>query len=64
VADVIDLPKRKEVKQKLRELGLSNRQIDAVLRGGWAALVGASEAEADELRDKLAEMSSRFGSLN
>ena len=51
-----ELPERKAVKDALRSLGLSNRQVDAVLRGGWRALVGESQAEAAELRDKLAEL--------
>ena len=50
------LPERKDVKRVLRDLGLSARQVDSLLRGGWATLVGASVAEADELRDRLAEL--------
>jgi hypothetical protein len=50
------LPERKDVKRVLRDLGLSARQVDALLRGGWAALVGASQAETAELRDRLAEL--------
>ena len=60
----VELPERKQVKQALRKLGLSNRQVDAVLRSGWKALVGASEAEAQELKERLAEMSARFGAVD
>jgi hypothetical protein len=50
------LPERKAVKAALQSTGLSARQIDALLRGGWAALVGEAEAEVSELRDKLADL--------
>ena len=53
-----DLPERRDVKRVLRDLGMTNRQVDALLRGGWAALVGEASAEADELRDKLAALNS------
>lgn len=52
----IELPERRHVKAALRGLGLSNRQVDALLREGWRGLVGASQAETQELRDKLAEL--------
>ena len=51
-----DLPERRQVKAALRSVGLSNRQVDALLRRGWAALVGETAAEAAELRDRLAEL--------
>ena len=51
-----DLPERRKVKRVLRDLGMSSRQVDAFLRGGWAALVGETQAEADELREKLAAL--------
>jgi len=51
-----DLPERRDVKRALRDLGMTNRQVDALLRGGWAALVGETKAEAAELRDKLAAL--------
>ena len=54
----IDLPERRRVKDALRSAGLSNRQADALLRRGWAALVGESVAEAEELREKLAALQS------
>lgn len=47
------LPERRDVKQALHAAGLSARQTDALLRGGWAALVGAAQAEAEELREGL-----------
>jgi hypothetical protein len=52
------MPERKRVKDALRALGLTNRQVDALLRDGWKALVGESKAEAAELRDRLAELQS------
>ena len=51
-----DAPDRKTVKVALRGAGLSSRQVDALLRGGWRALVGDSQAESDELRDRLARL--------
>lgn len=54
------LPDRKIVKDALREAGLSSRQVDALLRRGWSALVGASEAESAELRDQLAALRQSF----
>lgn len=56
----IELPPRKEVKAALRELGLSARQVDAVLRHGWRGLVSESEAEAAELREQLESLNSKF----
>lgn len=55
------LPERREVKRALRDLGLSARQVDALLRSGWRALVGESKAEADELRERLAQLAARIG---
>ena len=51
-----DAPDRKTVKVALRGAGLSSRQVDAFLRGGWRALVGDVQAESDELRDRLARL--------
>lgn len=53
------LPERRDVKLALQGrpvpgFKMSQRQIDALLRGGWRALVGESKAEADELREALA----------
>jgi hypothetical protein len=50
------LPERRDVKDALRAAGLSNRQVDALLRAGWRGLVSESEAEAAELRDALAAL--------
>jgi hypothetical protein len=50
------LPERKRVKDALRAAGLSARQIDGLLRGGWKSLVGATQAESEELRDELREL--------
>jgi hypothetical protein len=54
------VPERRAVKDALRAAGLSNRQTDSLLRGGWSALVGTSEAEAHELREQLAELTARL----
>lgn len=56
MADDRTLPERKRVKDALRAAGLSNRQVDALLRAGWKSLVGESEAENAELRDALAAL--------
>jgi hypothetical protein len=55
-----DVPERKAVKVALREAGLSARQADSLLRGGWSALVGATKAEAEELREALDAMQRRL----
>ena len=47
------LPERRDVKRVLRDAGLSARQVQAFLRGGWPALVGVAQAEADELRETV-----------
>lgn len=54
------LPDRKVVKGALRQAGLSSRQVDALLRHGWAGVIGATQAEADELRDQLAALRQSF----
>jgi hypothetical protein len=56
-----EIPKRLEVKRALRLAGLSSRQTDALLRGGWAALVGHSQAEADELREGIDRLQKLVG---
>ena len=48
-----NLPERKAVKEALRAVGLSDRQAQALLARGWAALVGESQAEVDEIREQL-----------
>lgn len=54
------VPDRKGGKAALRAANWSNRQVDALFRGGWKMLVSESQAEADELRDKLAALDSRL----
>ncbi len=54
---------RKSVKDALRAAGLSVREVQALLGGGWAALVGEAQAEADDLRDRLNTLQARFESL-
>jgi DNA-binding transcriptional MerR regulator len=54
------IPERKEVKKALRGLGMSARQVEALLRDGWKSLIGEAEAEAQELRERLAELEERL----
>lgn len=54
------IPERKAVKSALRSLGMSARQVDALLRDGWKSLIGATEAENEELRETLAELKKKF----
>lgn len=54
------IPERKSVKDALRNLGMSARQVDALIRNGWAALVGETIAENDELREAVAELTKRI----
>ena len=51
-----EITERKVLKQALQEKGLSARQADALLRGGYKVLVGETEAENQELRERLAEL--------
>ena len=53
------VPERRNVKRALRDLGMSNRQIAGLLRGGWKALVGEVQAENEELREKVNELFAR-----
>lgn len=55
------LPERREVKRALREAGLSARQVDALLRGGWAGLVGQPRAYSDELVERLERLQRMVG---
>jgi hypothetical protein len=48
-----DIPERRDVKQALRDLGMSARQVDALLRSGWKSLVGETQAENEELKEQL-----------
>jgi DNA-binding transcriptional MerR regulator len=50
------IPERKAVKTALRDLGMTSRQVDALLRDGWKTLVGETEAENAELREQLAQL--------
>jgi hypothetical protein len=50
------IPERKAVKTALRDLGMTSRQVDALLRDGWKTLVGETEAENEELREQLAQL--------
>ena len=54
------IPARKAVKTALRELGLSNRQVDALLRNGWKGLVGETIAENEDLREALGALQQRL----
>ena len=54
------IPERREVKRALRELGMSNRQIKALLHDGWKHLVGETEAENQELKEQLREFPERL----
>jgi 3-oxoacyl-(acyl-carrier-protein) synthase len=54
------LPDRKVVKGALRQAGLSSRQVDALLRHGWSALVGETQAETIELREQLDALRAQF----
>ena len=58
--DERDFPPRRDVKAALRGLGLSVRQVDALLRDGWKALVGETRAEADELREALGALTKKL----
>ena len=51
-----DIVERKSIKRALAELGMSNRQVDALLRDGYKALVGATKSENLELREQLEEL--------
>ncbi|MCU0975314.1 MAG: hypothetical protein MUC71_03265 [Steroidobacteraceae bacterium] len=52
------IPERRSVKAALRAAGLSARQTDALLRGGWSAVCGQAQAERDELEERLARLES------
>jgi len=47
------VPEREAVKTALRSIGLSSRQVRALLEHGWRGLVSEAEAEAAELKDQL-----------
>lgn len=52
VTDKLD---RKLIKAKLREAGLSNRQIKAFALGGWPGLCDETDAEEHEQSEQLKE---------
>ena len=54
------IPERRDVKAALRGLGMSSRQVNALLRTGWQGLVGETQAELAELREQLAELKQRI----
>jgi hypothetical protein len=54
------IPERRDVKSALRSLGMSNRQIDGLLRDGWKSLCSETEAENAELREHLAALKQKF----
>jgi hypothetical protein len=49
------LPERREIRELLRGR-LSDRQVKALFAGGWRAVVGQAQAETDEIRERLEEM--------
>jgi hypothetical protein len=55
------LPERRDVKAALRAAGLSDRQVRALLDGGWAALVGEARAENEELREEIEQLKRTVG---
>lgn len=50
------LPSRRDVEAALRALGLSHRQARKFVAAGWPALVGETQAELDEMRALLEEV--------
>jgi hypothetical protein len=54
------LPERKDVKAALRAIGLSNRQVRALLERGWRGLVDETAAENAELLDRIEELRGAF----
>ena len=55
-----EIPERREVKKALRDLGMTSRQVDALLRDGWRSLVGETIAENEELREQLIALKQRI----
>jgi hypothetical protein len=47
---------RKSITEALRGAGLTHRQVRALIESGWRGLVGAEQAEADELRERLEKL--------
>ena len=50
------IAERKVLKAALTQAGLSARQADALLRGGYKLLIGETEAENQELKERLEEL--------
>ena len=50
------ITERKVLKAALTQAGLSARQADALLRGGYKLLIGETEAENQELKERLEEL--------
>jgi hypothetical protein len=46
--------------EALRKIGFSSRQVDALFRSGWRALVGEKDAEIAELSDAVEAMAERL----
>ena len=55
-----EIPERKAIKSALRSLGMSNRQVDALLRDGYKKLIGETLAENAELRESLEALAKRI----
>jgi hypothetical protein len=55
-----EIPERREVKRVLRGLGMTSRQVDALIRNGWSALVGETQAENEELKEACAALTARL----
>ena len=55
-----EIPERRQVKKALRDLGMTSRQVDALLRDGWRSLVGETVAENEELREQLIALKQRI----
>ena len=57
------IPPRRDVKAKLRELDMTHRQIDALLRLGWRGLVGETKAELIETQEALRHLQTSLKSV-
>ena len=51
-----EILERKQIKAALRAEGMSNRQINGLLRGGYKLLIGETEAENAELQEQLQDL--------
>ena len=59
-----EIPERSQLKSALRSTGLSSRQTDALLREGYKALIGETQAENEELQEQLDELTQLFDLKN